>query len=134
MNQEYHATLGDIAKTLGLSLSTVSRALHDNPSISLARREQIQKAAREMGYPNSQLASAKPEARHGGCFLLRLACRVSIPGPEGRGAGVQNSGVSAPVGRCSRWGSHRLANGFEDYTALLAVLLIAPFQVRDQMA
>jgi hypothetical protein len=40
-------------------------------------------------------ASAEPEARHVGCYLLQLLCRVSIPG---RGAGVQNAGDEG-----SRW-------------------------------
>jgi hypothetical protein len=34
-------------------------------------------------------ASAEPESRHVGCFLLRLVCRVSIPGPRGRGPGFK---------------------------------------------
>lgn len=42
----------DIARKLGLT-STVSRALQDNPAISVEMRDRIRKTAEEMGYkPN----------------------------------------------------------------------------------
>ncbi len=47
-------TLQDIAKQLKISPASVSRALADNPRISQALRQQVQKTAAEMGYvPNS---------------------------------------------------------------------------------
>ena len=49
-------TMDDVAKAAGVALSTVSRALSDNPRVSLATREHIQKLAREMGYVPSALA------------------------------------------------------------------------------
>jgi LacI family transcriptional regulator/LacI family repressor for deo operon, udp, cdd, tsx, nupC, and nupG len=46
-------TIEDIARAAGVSHTTVSRALRDNPLISLDVREQIQRLSREMGYiPN----------------------------------------------------------------------------------
>ena len=46
-------TMKDIAKELGVSIATVSRALKDNPSISKEQREKIQAYAREHNfYPN----------------------------------------------------------------------------------
>ena len=43
----------DIARMLGVSVATVSRALQDSPSISKKRREEIQQFAREHNYfPN----------------------------------------------------------------------------------
>lgn len=43
----------DIARKLGVSTSTVSRALQDNPAISVEMRDRIRKTAEEMGYkPN----------------------------------------------------------------------------------
>lgn len=46
-------TIHDIAETLGISASTVSRALKDHPKISLKTKEKIWAKAKEMGYaPN----------------------------------------------------------------------------------
>ena len=49
-------TMDDVAKAAGVALSTVSRALADNPRVSVATREHIQKLAREMGYVPSAIA------------------------------------------------------------------------------
>lgn len=49
-------TIKEIAKTLKLSISTVSRALNDHPSIGLATRKRIQEMAREMKYERNQSA------------------------------------------------------------------------------
>lgn len=47
------ATIRDIAKKLGLSVSTVSRALNDNQRISVRTRRQVKEIAEDMGYqPN----------------------------------------------------------------------------------
>lgn len=47
-------TIKDIARIAGVSHSTVSRALKDNPAISLKTTRRIQDLAQEMGYvPNS---------------------------------------------------------------------------------
>jgi len=53
MNDNQHMTMKDIARQLGVSVATVSRALSDSPSISKQRREAIQQFAREHNYfPN----------------------------------------------------------------------------------
>ncbi|MEG0454909.1 MULTISPECIES: LacI family DNA-binding transcriptional regulator [Bacteroides] len=49
-------TIKDIARELGVSPSTVSRALKDNPDISLETREMIHKYAREHNYKPNALA------------------------------------------------------------------------------
>lgn len=49
-------TIKDIARELGFSPSTVSRALKDNPDISLETREVIHKYAREHNYQPNVLA------------------------------------------------------------------------------
>lgn len=43
-------TIRDIAQQAGVSVSTASRALNDNPKISQATRSRIQKIARDVGY------------------------------------------------------------------------------------
>lgn len=48
-----HTSLKDIAQKLGVSISTVSRALKDSPEIGVAMRECIKQLAKEMNYrPN----------------------------------------------------------------------------------
>lgn len=48
-------TLRDVADAAGVSVSTVSRALADNPAVAKATRGQIQKLAADLGYrPNAQ--------------------------------------------------------------------------------
>ncbi len=49
-------SIKDIAKAAGVSFSTVSRALNDNPLISQEVRVRIQDLAREMGYTPNALA------------------------------------------------------------------------------
>lgn len=50
------ATIKEIALKLNVSVSTVSRALHNHPSIGLRTRTQVQKMAKEMHYEPNQAA------------------------------------------------------------------------------
>ncbi|MBE6317333.1 MAG: LacI family DNA-binding transcriptional regulator [Muribaculaceae bacterium] len=53
MDDKRQLTMKDIARELGVSVATVSRALSDSPSISRQRRQEIQQFAREHNYfPN----------------------------------------------------------------------------------
>ena len=49
-------TLKEIAKRLNFSVSTVSRALNNHPSIGLRTTAQVQKLAKEMGYEPNRMA------------------------------------------------------------------------------
>ncbi|WP_299105519.1 LacI family DNA-binding transcriptional regulator [uncultured Winogradskyella sp.] len=51
-------TIYDIAKKLNLTAATVSRALNNNPKISIKTRELIQETAVEMNYEQNTLARA----------------------------------------------------------------------------
>ncbi len=51
-------TIKDIAEKLRVSVSTVSRALKNNPEISLPTREAVQKLAKELKYQPNPLAVA----------------------------------------------------------------------------
>lgn len=50
------ATIKDIARKLGVSPSTVSRALHDHPSIGINTRMRVKKVAEELNYEPNQTA------------------------------------------------------------------------------
>lgn len=51
-------TIYDISKRLNVSAATVSRALNNNPKISLSTRELVMKTAKEMNYKQNRLAQA----------------------------------------------------------------------------
>ena len=51
-------TIKDVAKALSISISTVSRALKDNPEISQQTRDAVKKVAKEMGYRPNPIAVA----------------------------------------------------------------------------
>src|SRR5690554_5286542 len=55
MNKEI--TIYDIAKELGISATTVSRALNDHPAVNAQTRQRISKTADEMGYRSNIFAS-----------------------------------------------------------------------------
>ncbi len=50
------ATIKEIARRLNVSVSTVSRALHDHPSIGLRTKTQVKKLAKELNYEPNQAA------------------------------------------------------------------------------
>lgn len=55
-----HITIVDIAKKLGISPSTVSRALSDHPDVNSETKKQIRKIAKELHYsPNPMAQSLK---------------------------------------------------------------------------
>jgi LacI family transcriptional regulator len=61
----YRITLRDIARNLGVSHTTVSRALRDDPQISEVMRERVQKTARQMGHKPDPMLSALAHYRRG---------------------------------------------------------------------
>ena len=57
--------MDDIARRVGVSVSTVSRALKDNPRISVEIRARVKAAASELGYRPNPLVRALMESRRG---------------------------------------------------------------------
>ncbi len=57
------ATIKEIARRLNVSVSTVSRALHNHPSIGLRTRTQVQQLAKEMNYEPNQAAISFKQGR-----------------------------------------------------------------------
>ena len=58
MNEKAPLTMKDIARELGISVATVSRALKDSPRISLERRTAIQQYAREHHFTPNVIAES----------------------------------------------------------------------------
>lgn len=56
-------SIQDIAKRLGISVSTVSKALNNYSDVSAATRERVQQAAREIGYHPSAAAQSLRKRR-----------------------------------------------------------------------
>ncbi|HAN77921.1 MAG TPA: LacI family transcriptional regulator [Bacteroidales bacterium] len=52
----HQTTIKDIAKTLGISPSTVSRALKDHPDISVKTKRKVQELAKELKYQPNEIA------------------------------------------------------------------------------
>ncbi len=62
MNQKKATTIKDIAKVLGVSVSTVSRALQDKPEISEQTKELVRETAKKMKYrPNTMAVALKTQ-------------------------------------------------------------------------
>ncbi len=51
-------SIREIARSLGLSHTTVSEALRDSPRVNPATRRRVQKAAKAVGYRPNPLAGA----------------------------------------------------------------------------
>ena len=51
-------SLRELARSLGLSHTTVSEALRASPRVKASTRERVLKAAREVGYRHNPLAGA----------------------------------------------------------------------------
>jgi len=58
-----HVTIHDIARELNISASTVSRALHNHPRISLATREAVRSIAEKYNYQPNVVASSLRQGR-----------------------------------------------------------------------
>jgi LacI family transcriptional regulator len=63
-------TIKDIAKAVGVSASTVSRALSDSPLVSGETKEQIRRVARQLGYERNELARALVKGSSGAVGLI----------------------------------------------------------------
>ncbi|MFA4868732.1 MAG: LacI family DNA-binding transcriptional regulator [Pedobacter sp.] len=67
MKPEKPTTIKEIAKLLKVSVSTVSRALNDHPSIGLTTKMRVKKLASEMNYEPNQKAI---QFLHGKSFII----------------------------------------------------------------
>jgi len=65
-----NTTLEDLAKLAGVSVSTVSRALNDEPSISMRTKQRIWALAREREYPFRRYMPAGPIGAEGSIAIV----------------------------------------------------------------
>jgi DNA-binding LacI/PurR family transcriptional regulator len=69
-NSNSKTTLDDLAKLAGVSISTVSRALNDQPLISTRTKQRIWALAREHDYPFRQSMPAAPIGAEGSIVVV----------------------------------------------------------------
>jgi LacI family transcriptional regulator len=69
MNKKDRITIHDIANKIGVTASTVSRALNNHPRISETTKKMVLEAAREINYKPNQIAAA---LRHGKSRLIGI--------------------------------------------------------------
>lgn len=81
-------SIREIARTLGLSHTTVSEALRDSPRVNPVTRRRVQKAARSVGYrPNPLAGALMSEMRRARSGTFRgLLAILDLDGPEQRPA------------------------------------------------
>jgi DNA-binding LacI/PurR family transcriptional regulator len=72
-----HTTLADLATQAGVSISTASRALNDNPNVNARTKQLVWKIARELDYPFRQHMPAGP-------IGAEATIAVVVPRPQGR--------------------------------------------------
>ena len=70
MSSNSNTTLEDLAKLAGVSISTVSRALNDHPSISTATKQRIWTLARERDYPFRHYMPTSPIGSAGSVVIV----------------------------------------------------------------
>ena len=89
-------TIKDIAKKVGCSITTVSRALHDYDDVSPKTKEMVRQAAAEMGYTPSSFAQRlqKQKSDTIGLVLPTYGPRFSDPFFSEFLAGVGNKAGS----------------------------------------
>lgn len=63
-------TLADVARAVGMSASTVSRALSGTQTVNAATRARIERTARQMGYEPNQVARSLSSGRTGAIGLI----------------------------------------------------------------
>src|SRR4051812_43686224 len=70
-------TMKDVARKMGVHVSTVSLALRNSAELPVATRERVQAVARELGYQADPMLSALTAYRSG-CAPLRFQATVAM--------------------------------------------------------
>ena len=67
-------TLKDVAEKLGVTITTVHKALNGKEGVSEKRRAEIMKVAAQMGYKVNYMASSLSKKK----FTLQLFCQIQM--------------------------------------------------------
>ena len=62
------ATIDDVARLAGVSVSTVSRILNEKPDVAVATRQRVKQVMDDLGYSPHTLAQRLGGGRRGACF------------------------------------------------------------------
>jgi LacI family transcriptional regulator len=63
LRSKHHITIHDLARELKVSASTISRALNNNPRVSIATRKKVQDLAKKYNYQPNQMAASLRKGR-----------------------------------------------------------------------
>ena len=67
--RQHRISLKDLARELGVSIATVSRALHNSPEIGKDMQKRVKELAKKLNYrPNPFAQSLRKEAPNGHTF------------------------------------------------------------------
>jgi len=97
-------TIKDIAKELGISASTVSRALSDSPLVNDDTKRTILQTAKRLGYQRNELARALVMGSSGAVGLLVPDITNPFFSDVARGVGEVADGIGAGVILCNTGG------------------------------
>ena len=97
-------SLRDLARQLGLSHTTVSEALRDNPRVKIETRKRVQKVAQEAGYRHNPLAGAlMSEMRRSRTGTFRgVIAVIDLDGPDKRPVNASRYHVELTKGASER--------------------------------
>lgn len=122
MSNDKLRTLGDLAKLSGVSIATVSRALHDSPAVNDATKRHIWQLAHEHEFPLHRYALSHS-------LSAEATIAVVVPRPQGRAAKLSDPfvmelmagiGDAARERNCDFVVSHRAPADYEDLSELIA--------------
>ena len=113
--------LKDLARLAGVSVATVSRALHDHPAVNAETKRRVWTIARENDYA---FRTDMPKTITGSVATIMIV----IPAPQGREGSIADPfyleliggvGVAARENRCDLLISHIEPHSFEDLDRLM---------------
>jgi len=112
MKKKTEVTIYDISKALGISASTVSRGLNNNPQVRKELRKKIMQTAQEMGYQHNKFASnlRQKRTRTLGVIIPRIDSHFMSTVISGMEKVANNSGYQLLISQSEESASLEEAN------------------------